>query len=317
MSIYWGAWVEGHDTYTYLYPAEVPWTNAPWDAKTWARYEQNAGKAASIIHWGVGTFLSHPFTYWAGTLDIARNRGALNLVDIDTGSASLASIAAGAQDAAITAWAKGAAAWGHPFFLRLNWEMNGGWFPWGTTPSNQNTPADYVAAWRHIHDLFAAAGATNVTWVWCPNLAFPGSVPFAQLYPGDAYVDWVGLDGYNQDATSASFYSLYLPSYKALRVIAPTKPVMVCEVGSLEYAPGAKATWLSHMLAALPARFPRVKAVVYFNWRIHESGVWKDWEIESSPKSQAAFKAGIASPYFAPAGSFAMPPPLTRIQRLA
>ena len=213
-SIYWGAWIEGKDTYSSLYGGS--WGNAPWDANTWAKYQQNTGKAPSIVHWGVGTPWTHSFSYWAGTFNLAQNTKALNLIDMDTGSVALRSIASGAQDAAITTWAQQAAAYGHPFFLRLNWEMNGGWFSWGTTSSNQNTPADYVAAWRHIHDLFVAAGATNTTWVWCPNLQSSKSVPYAQLYPGDSYVDWTCLDGYNQGSSSASFSSLFGQSYKAL-----------------------------------------------------------------------------------------------------
>jgi len=38
---------------------------------------------------------------------------------------------------------------------------------------------------------------TNVTWVWSPNVAYPSSVPISRLFPGDAYVDWTGFDGYN------------------------------------------------------------------------------------------------------------------------
>ena len=191
--IYWGAWIEGTDTYSSLYGGS--WGNAPWDSNTWTKYQQNTGKAPSIVHWGVGTPWGHSFSYWAGTLNLVQNRGALNLLDIDTGSASLSSIASGSEDSAIKTWAQQAAAYGHPFFLRLDWEMNGGWFPWGTTSSNQNTPADYVAAWRHIHDIFSAAGAANVTWVWCPNLEGNSSTPYSKLYPGDAYVDWTCLDG--------------------------------------------------------------------------------------------------------------------------
>ena len=155
--IYWGAWIEGKDTYSSLYGGT--WGNAPWDSNTWSKYNSTPARAPSIVHWGVGTPWDHSFSYWAGTLNLVQNKGALNLLDIDTGSVSLSSIASGSEDSAITTWAQQAAAYKHPFFLRFNWEMNGGWFPWGTTSSNANTPADYVAAWRHIHDIFTAAGA--------------------------------------------------------------------------------------------------------------------------------------------------------------
>lgn len=312
--IYWGAWIEGKQTYSYLYGGT--WGNVPWSTQTWTKYEQNAGKDPSIIHWGVGTPWDHSFSYWAGTFTNVQNAGALNMVDMDTGTTSLRSIASGAQDAAITTWAQQAKAYGHPFFLRLNWEMNGGWFSWGTTSSNQNTPADYVAAWRHIHDIFAAQGATNATWVWCPNLEYSGSVPYAQLYPGNAYVDWTCLDGYNQNANSASFSSLYTQSYNDLLKVAPTKPIMIGEIGSLEYGAGVKADWISSMLSELPTSFPQIKALVWFNWRCGSSGTYKSWEIESSGSSQSAFATGIANPYYAAASSFTMPASLQPIQPL-
>ncbi len=312
--IYWGAWIDGTDTYSSLYGGS--WGNAPWDSNTWNKYQSNSGKAPSIVHWGVGTPWDHSFSYWAGTLNLVQNRGALNLLDIDTGSVSLSSIASGSEDSAIKTWAQQAAAYGHPFFLRLDWEMNAGWFSWGTTSSNQNTPADYVAAWRHIHDLFTAAGASNVTWVWCPNVEGSSSTPYSKLYPGDAYVDWTCLDGYNQDSTSTSFSNIYGKSYTDLTALAPSKPVMVGEVGSYEYGSGDKGRWITGMLNALPTSFPQIKALVWFNWRIHEGGIWKNWEIESSASSQSAWSTGIAAPYYAAASSFAMPASLKPIQPL-
>jgi hypothetical protein len=312
--VYWGAWIEGKQTYSYLYGGT--WGNAPWNSQTWTKYEQNVGKDPSIVHWGVGTPWDHSFSYWAGTLGLVQNAGALNMIDMDTGSVSLRSIASGAEDSALATWAQQAKAWGHPFFLRLNWEMNGGWFSWGTTSATQNTPTDYVAAWRHIHDVFASQGAANVTWVWCPNTEYSGSVPFAQLYPGDAYVDWTCLDGYNQNANSTSFASLYTQSYNDLLKVAPTKPVMIGEIGSLEYSAGVKANWISNMLSELPTQFPQIKALVWFNWRCGSSGTYKNWEVESSASSQAAFSNGISAPYYAPASSFTMPAQLKPIQPL-
>ncbi len=67
--------------------------------------------------------------------------------------------------------------------------MNAGWFPWGVG-TNGNTTTDYVTAWRHIHDIFEQEGATNVRWVWAPNVKPGLPTPYAELYPGDDYVDW-------------------------------------------------------------------------------------------------------------------------------
>ena len=76
--------------------------------------------------------------------------------------------------------------------------MNGNWQAPYSPGVNGNTASDYINAWRHFHDLTAQAGAANVTWVWCPDTD-PGKIytPYSQLYPGDSYVDWTCLDGYN------------------------------------------------------------------------------------------------------------------------
>ena len=73
--------------------------------------------------------------------------------------------------------------------------MNGNWNSWGTRPGNSS--ADYVAMWRHVVSIFRAAGASNVRWVWSPNIYASRSTttrPFAAYYPGNAWVDDVGLD---------------------------------------------------------------------------------------------------------------------------
>ena len=77
-----------------------------------------------------------------------------------------------------------------------------------------------------------------MTWVWCPNIESAATTPFEQLYPGDAYVDWTCLDGYNNARRAASFARLFGASYDHLLRIAPTKPIMIGEIGSMEYGPG-------------------------------------------------------------------------------
>ena len=304
----WGAWIGNQFT-----GQQPPWD---WNAVTKFEARNAGGRHISALHWGVTEPWDHSFNYWRGAFDNARAAGALSVVDMATDTVPLSTIASGAYDGALRTWATQAASWGQPFLLRFDWEMNGRWFPWGTTSSNQNTAADYVAAWRHIHNLFAAAGATNTTWVWCPNLQYSTSVPYTQLYPGDAYVDWTCLDGYNSGISSTSFSSLYTQSYNSLMGVAPSKPVMIGEIGSIEYGAGVKAAWISDMLSQLPTNFPQVKALVYFNWRCLTSGIWRSWEIESSAVTQTAFSTGIAAPYYAAASSFTMPAALKPIQPL-
>ena len=141
--------------------------------------------------------------------------------------------------------------------LRFAEEMNGNWYAWGQGV-NGNTPDQYVEAWRHVHDLFVDAGATNAIWVWCPNIEQPNYRTFDYLYPGDAYVDWVGLDGYNAASVWQtpwmSMAQLFSASYDDLAALTD-KPMMIGETASTEVG-GDKAQWItSAFLNDIPSLF--------------------------------------------------------------
>ena len=310
-AILWGAIEDGPDTYDFYYPDAGPWTNAPWGnaGNTMDKFDSNAGKKISILGWGQPPPWQQTIVY-GGTFDIVRNRGAYTLLTIDPGSATLADIASGKYDADITTWANNVKAYGQPFFMRFAHEMNGGWYAWGEKPT------DFVAAWKHFHDVVTNAGATNVTWVFNPNLEI-GPYKISDYWPGDAYVDWMGLDGYDKGATSESFASLYQPSYAEL-VALSQKPIMICEIGSLEYGAGEKGAWIKDLLETqLPANFPQIHAFVWFNWRFYETDnnvtAYQPFPIESSASSLSAFAAGVASPDYVAGGTFALPPKLSKI----
>jgi hypothetical protein len=206
---------------------------------------------------------------------------------------TLAKVAAGDYDSYITSWAQKAASWGHPFFMRFNWEMNGDWFPW-SVGSNGNTAASYVAAWRHVHDIFVKNGATNATWVWCPNAGY--STQLAALYPGDAYVDWTCMDAYNFGTDSGntwkSFDQVAGPDYAQItQSIAPSKPMMLGEFNSSNDG-GSRASWLTTTMAEIPVKYPAIKAVVAFDSD-------SDFTLETDPASVSAFSNAINNPVFA------------------
>ncbi len=207
-----------------------------------------------------------------------------------------AAVASGSYDGFLHQWAQAAAAWGHPFYLRFAPEMNGPWE--GFSPGvNGNTTADYVAMWRHVHDLFVQDGAVNVRWVWCPNIDSYGSTPYAAVYPGDAYVDWVGFDGYNwghydQWHWWTSLHDVFALSYADLTALT-SKPIMIGETASTEIG-GDKAAWITEgFLNDIPAYFPRVRAVIWFD---EDKEV--DWRVNSSQSSLAAFQQVAASPLY-------------------
>jgi hypothetical protein len=105
---------------------------------------------------------------------------------------SLAPIANGADDAYLMEVARQVASYAGVVYIRFGHEMNGNWYPWG------QQPAEYIAAWRHLWHLFRTEGATNVRWVWAPDLLNGLPRPqwqqgVAAYWPGSRYVDVVGV----------------------------------------------------------------------------------------------------------------------------
>jgi len=212
-------------------------------------------------------------------------------------SYSLASIIDGSHDAYIDLFAASIKAFGHPVTIRLMHEMNGNWYPWGLGV-NGNKPGQYVAAWQHVHDRFTALGVTDVSWMWAPNAVYTGSAPLAQLYPGDAYVDAVGLSNYNWGHFSrdgfatewTSFGDLFDQSIGQLEAIT-TRPVWVAETGSTDKG-GDKAAWVADALAQVSAR-PDVAGLVWFDQVDDGAGI--DWRIETDPAVVTAWRTGVAN----------------------
>jgi len=215
-----------------------------------------------------------------------------------TQSFTLANIVNGVYDTYITNWATAAKNWGHPFFLRLAHEMNGNWYPWCASV-NGNNASQYVKMWRHLHDVFNSVGATNATWVWCVNTIYSSSTPIDQLYPGDNYVDWISVDGYNRLANSwQDFSAVAAATVTQLTNIAPGKPIMVAETGCNQNANFDKGQWFRNALTNyLPSVQPRIKAWVYFNSTNTNDG--NEWRINVPANAQAGYREGIGSSYYA------------------
>ncbi|MBF4631576.1 endoglucanase [Clavibacter michiganensis subsp. phaseoli] len=209
---------------------------------------------------------------------------------VDQSAYSNARVVAGDFDAYIRSWGADLAKYGQPVYLRYGHEMNGNWYPW-SDGVNGNASGSYVAAWRHVHDLVVAQGATNVRWVWSPNVPYPGSTDLASLYPGADQVDVVALDGYNWGAVAGQRWTapadLFGPGLAQLRAIAPGKPLVIAEVASSETG-GSKADWDRDLVAYLQAQ-PDVVGFVWFDFQKEE-----DWRIDSSAASAAALRDALA-----------------------
>lgn len=199
----------------------------------------------------------------------------------------LQEIEEGKHDAFFSAWARDAAAYGHPVILRFGFEMNGDWFAWGRQPER------FKKAWRRVHAIFRANKAGNVAWMFSPNVLSPEQDPKEYLYPyypGDDVVDWVGLDGYNfgdrhdKWHTWTAYEEIFEPTILAAQ--AWKKPLMISEIGCADDA--RKSEWMSKFLQEISAD-DRIQAFIYFNYD-KRRGNEPNWRIESDPGTLEVFK---------------------------
>ena len=203
---------------------------------------------------------------------------------------SLSTIIDGDHDAYITSFAKAVAAAQLPVVIRLDHEMNGNWFPW-SEDRNGNTTGQYAEAWRHIWTLFQQAGATNVIWDWAPNVIRGATISDLQeLYPGDQYVDWIGLSAYEDTETTPQ--ELITPSLDAVREFTQ-RPMLITETGAR--VSSVKAEYTANFLAWLPGQ----SGIIGFIWNelpaSDDSGdrAGDDWGFQTDSTTLAAFQNGV------------------------
>lgn len=201
-------------------------------------------------------------------------------------------IAAGRYDAQIRAKALQMRSLHGPVMLRWFAEMDG-----RHDRPLVSSPASFIRAWRHVHNIFVRAGATNVSWIWCPNAGhFAGAVS-QRYYPGGRYVNWICADGYNWaprkwGAPWKSVADIFSTFYRW--GVRTGKPLMIGEFGVLERHRGEKAAWFRQTDRQLRTLFPAIRAVIYFN-SDHQG---YDWRVTTSRSSLAGFRAFANDPYF-------------------
>ena len=261
---------------------------------------------------------------WCGrVLREVHGAGATNYVALDVrwaGAPSeglLAAIAAGNADARLTVLARDIAAFAGPVLLEPAWEMNGNWaYAWqgvqnGAGPA---APAAFRSAWRHIVELFRREGAGNVRWVFNPNVGNPVAAGagsshwnwYANYYPGDAYVDFVGAHGFNAPKLWGGAWRGFVDTFDGpladnalsdMKRRFPRKPLIVGEMASDEGSGDAKARWIAEAYRAL-LDDPRVVGAVWFDMDKEA-----DWRLRSSASAEAAYRAAVAGPRLAAAAA--------------
>ena len=200
-------------------------------------------------------------------------------------------IAAGEWDASIRQRARELKALGQPVFLEWRWEMDR-----PNIRSAVGSPADYVAAWKHIRLLFAEEHVTNVAWVWCPTARGFASGRAQAYYPGNHEVDWVCADAYPRPGTQASFADVIHP-FLAWASRHP-EPIMIGEFGVPQsYGAQHREQWLRDAEQAV-LQHHQIKALLYFDSNITGPSPLTSYGLDAGPL--AALRVIADNRYFNP-----------------
>ncbi len=235
----------------------------------------------------------NPATNVPNELNAAWNAGFVPFVNLmpsdswegayyDPNCDTAADIANGLCDAKLTTWAgyfknwAGSNKWA---YLAPLPEVNGG--SWVTYGSDGPT---FIQAFIKIRTIFEAAGVPSsaVRWVFAPNgwneYAYP-SKQFENYYPGDNYVDVVSFSAYNFGGCNTdplygswdTFEDGYKPYLDRMRAMAPSKPIFISQIGTVNVADAddtdpnqTKSAWVSDTFSKL-ADYPAVRGIIYFN----------------------------------------------------
>lgn len=276
--------------------------SGPYDFTELDRFTKAVGHQPSVYEFAQGWAVNQ---FDRGAIDKVAERGMLPLISWepwnyqhrstieslagDQPAYSLSHIINGDYDGYIRSWAKGVKSLPYTIALRFAHEMNGFWYPWGVL-TNGNSVGEYVRAWRHVHDIFTRIGAKNVIWIWSPNIIWNDSTNLAELYPGNRYVDWIGLSGYYGTPGTLdykSFNATFARTIAKLRKFT-SKPLVITETGATNVS-GLMAQWITQMFRQLPAHTGIIGVIWFEAFRVI------DWQVADHPAAAAAFRAGFGS----------------------
>jgi hypothetical protein len=259
-------------------------------------FQTQIGKKLAVVLWYVHWQEAFP----QNEADQVAANGSVPLITwepwITAPAGTLEAIAAGSYESYVRTFLQAAKDWGKPIMLRFAHEMNGNWYPWDGAHNGGGTgPTAYKKAWAYIYNVKRELKADNVALVWCPNNCdLPAETwnDALQYYPGDAQVDWIGLDGYNWGYDQwQSFDQVFAVQYAKLTALTD-KPLLIGEFACCENG-GDKAAWITAAFGQMSAAYPRVKLFCWFN--INKE---RDWRIDSSAAALAAVKKSLQNDYF-------------------
>ncbi len=209
-------------------------------------------------------------------------------------------VVAGKYDATWRKQAAGVASLKVPVFMTYEQEANQ-----KAKVNAKGTPAEFIAGWKRIHQIYEDAGAKNAIWTWVMTGSEENLNSAGQLWPGNEYVDWISWNVYNQSGCKTNkidtekyisfrdklkvFYDFVKERGPALGM-DPSKPMMISETGSAKYAddPERTAKWYADIPPTL-ADYPQIKAVGL--WNSIDEGC--NYELTTVPQiKEGARKAG-------------------------
>lgn len=257
---------------------------------------------------------------WGGNQTVSDNLGAQLLISWQPSvgapvagfDGTLGDVVHGEVDAYLDTSIAAIKAWGGPVTIRLAHELNGNWTSYGTAKESAQS---FIDGWQYIVKRFRDAGVSNVQWCWSAtawgrHASGPVVDPTA-YYPGDAYVDVIGLDGYQNlknpdnpnrpDDPTDWPEDVFLGSYTAAAAMSK-RPIMISEVGVAEDARFSKAEWWKRFFVMISEKMPRLVAVcVWTRTDKLDEADQGDYSLDSSganAASLAAFVRGVNSPPF-------------------
>jgi len=183
--------------------------------------------------------------------------------------------------------------------IRFAHEMNARWTSW---PWVNQPPADYIAAWKRIVSRFRSLGVTNAEWVWSPNVISGSATDFSPWYPGDAYVDWTGLDGYNWGSVENVWYTFHEIFQNSIGVITALSPrgIIITETGCHSRGPHneSKGYWYSQMAAELKQNYPQLQGLINSHMIDQQDGEDAEWRVDMPITSLDDWQNLVTDPQF-------------------
>jgi mannan endo-1,4-beta-mannosidase len=265
----------------------------------WSQWGQDATKAfptqkAQAV-WDRG---ATPMIWWEPVIP-PRERER----DLDCPYSRWSRVVAGEHDKYIRQWANQARRFGKTVLLRLAHEINGNYFPWGINSQCGNTAKAYKQAWKRIHGIFKARGATNVKFVWTvakQKCQTKGCNPYKRFYPGDKFVDYAGFSSFNWGA----YKGAWTPMLEGVRITMghvtafTKKPIILAELASNTDG-GDKAQWIRDGYPAVYKRYHNIRAIVYLNEDLSDPPVnHPDWSLDKAPGAHEAYGEIAKQPRF-------------------